>query len=88
MALPFTLKPALLLSVLHNRQQTKNNWKKLSRMERTREKEEEEVKQDVLAFLSCFHRAHHCMWTMELFATQGFSLEGLAKGGRGEIKGV
>lgn len=28
MALPFTLKPALLLSVLHDRKWKKNKWKK------------------------------------------------------------
>lgn len=82
MALPFTLKPALLLPVLHNRKWKKNKWKKLSRMEREhkreREREEEEVKQDILALLSCFQRAPHRMRTMELFATQSFSLEGLA----------
>lgn len=45
---------------------------------RAREKEEDEVKQAVLAFHSCFQRAHRRIRTMELFATQSFSLEGLA----------
>lgn len=44
MALPFTLKPALLLSVLRNRKWEKNKWKKAGWRENEREREKERRK--------------------------------------------
>lgn len=94
MALPFTLKPALLLSVLHNRKWKKNKWGKTQqdrKRAREREKRGGRGKTGHPSFPLMFpmssspHADNGVIRHAELWFG-GVSV--LAKGGRGEIKGV